>query len=166
MCAWRELALIAEVLRQQLQKLLLVLADELRQLRVARANLLKDRLQHLRLLLHQLTQLLEVRVISQEVQIPQLARFSTARSGSSPGPGTGASSSLPLAGARLSSSFKQIHRLVAADCRCGGASGTSRRGGRAGCSAGSSSTTLRCVLLSRLGNALRSLAESIICCAA
>jgi len=57
------------ILRQQLQELLGVLADQRRQLRVARPDLLQDRLQHPRLRLHNLAQLLELRVRAQEIQV-------------------------------------------------------------------------------------------------
>lgn len=46
-----------------------MLPDQRRQLRVARADLLQDRLQHARLRLHNLAQLLELRVRAQEIQV-------------------------------------------------------------------------------------------------
>lgn len=57
------------ILRQQLQELLRVLADQRRQLRIARPDLLQDRLQHARLRLDNLAQLLELRVRAQEIQV-------------------------------------------------------------------------------------------------
>jgi len=63
--------LVAAGLAQQLQELVLVLRDELSQLRVARAELLQDRLQHLGLLLNDLAELLELGVRSEEVEVAE-----------------------------------------------------------------------------------------------
>jgi hypothetical protein len=51
----RKLALFTNVFRQELEKLFLILSDQLRQLRVSGSDLLQDWLQHLRLLLDKLT---------------------------------------------------------------------------------------------------------------
>lgn len=61
--------IIVSFLAQQLQELLRMLLDQLGQLRVSGAHLLKDGLQHLRLGLDDLAKLLELRVISKEVEI-------------------------------------------------------------------------------------------------
>ena len=62
----RQLRIILDVLAQELKELLLILSDELSELRIAVTNLLENRLQHLRLLLNELSQLLEVRVVTQK----------------------------------------------------------------------------------------------------
>lgn len=55
------------VLGEQLQELFRVIGDQLSKLRIASADLLEDRFKHLRLLLHNLSQLLELGVVAQEV---------------------------------------------------------------------------------------------------
>ena len=67
----RDRRVVVNVLTEQLQELIRVLADQLSQLGVARANLLQDRLEHVRLLLHHLTKLLEVLILTQEVEVAQ-----------------------------------------------------------------------------------------------
>jgi hypothetical protein len=69
LCSRRQRRIPLRILRQQLQKLLWILADQRRQLRVARPDLLQNRLQHARLRLHNLAQLLELRVRAQEIQV-------------------------------------------------------------------------------------------------
>jgi hypothetical protein len=73
---WR---IVVTIFAQELEKLLWVLPNELSQLWVASADLLEDRLKHLGLLLDDLSELLELWVISQEVEVTQ-----TTSSGSSP----------------------------------------------------------------------------------
>jgi hypothetical protein len=46
-----------------------ILPDQCSKLWVPSADLLQDRFEHLRLLLHNLTQLLELRIISEEIKI-------------------------------------------------------------------------------------------------
>lgn len=60
----REWCVAVCLLTQQLQELLRVLPDQLRQLRVARADLLKDWFEHVGLCLDDRAQLLELRVVT------------------------------------------------------------------------------------------------------
>lgn len=79
---------IISVLTEQAEELLGVLGYQLGQLRVASSKLLQDRLQHLRLLLDNLAKLLELGVVSQEIQVTESLPASSCR-------GNGGSSSRP-----------------------------------------------------------------------
>merc|ERR1712187_37653 len=57
------------VFTQQLKELFFVLANELRDLRVTSSDLLKNGLEHLRLLLNKLAQLLKMRVVTKEIEV-------------------------------------------------------------------------------------------------
>jgi hypothetical protein len=70
---------IVSILAKQAEELLGVLGDQLGKLGVASTQLLQDGLQHLGLLLDNLTQLLELGVVSQEVQVAE--SLSTSSSG-------------------------------------------------------------------------------------
>jgi hypothetical protein len=121
---WRQRAII--LFTQELEKLLLILTNELCNLRVTSGDLLKDGFQHLRLLLDQLAELLKMRVIPQEVEIGQ----SFPSSGST---GTSSTTSA-LSSASLSSGFKQIHWLITTGRRGSTLTGRSGRGrGGGGC---------------------------------
>lgn len=61
-------------LAQQLQELIRMILDHLSKLRVPGANLLEDRLQHLRLSLDDLAELLELRIIAKKVEIAGASR--------------------------------------------------------------------------------------------
>lgn len=118
---------LVDIFTQQLKELVGVLSDELRKLRVTGANLLQNRLEHLRLVLDDLAQLLELRVVSKKVQVaqPTSSTFCT-RCGRScrPCPGTCAQTG-PTTGScprrtsasstptRLGGSFEKIDRLIA-----------------------------------------------------
>jgi hypothetical protein len=65
--------IIVSIFTQQLKELVWVRGNQLRQLRVASAELLQDRLQHLRLLLNNLAELLKLGVVSEEVEVAQIA---------------------------------------------------------------------------------------------
>jgi hypothetical protein len=118
--AWRQRAII--LFTQELEKLLLILTNELCNLRVTSGNLLKDRFQHLRLLLDQLAELLKVRVIPQEVEVGQ----SFPSSGST----RTSSTTCALSSTGLSSGFKQIDRLITTGRRGSRGSTLSGRSGR------------------------------------
>ena len=66
--AGRQRNILIGVLGQQLHELLWVLGNHLGELRVASSNLLENGLEHLRLLLNDLAQLLELRVVAQEIK--------------------------------------------------------------------------------------------------
>lgn len=65
----RSRCIIIGLFAQELQELFRMFLNQLGKLRVTGADLLKDRLQHLRLSLDNLAKLLELRVISQEIQV-------------------------------------------------------------------------------------------------
>jgi hypothetical protein len=69
--AWGELALLVltKILAQQLQELLGVLTNHRGDLGVACGDLLQDGLEHVRLLLDELAELLEVGVVAQEIEV-------------------------------------------------------------------------------------------------
>ena len=79
------------------------MTNELRDLRVTSRNLLKNRLEHLRLLLDELAQLLEMGVIPKEIEVRK--GFTTGSSTS-----TGRTSTTFVPG--LGSGFKQVDRLL------------------------------------------------------
>lgn len=64
LCARGQGCVVVASLPQQVQELLGVLGDELRKLGVTGTELLQDRLEHLRLLLDYLSQLLELGVVT------------------------------------------------------------------------------------------------------
>lgn len=64
---------VINILTEDAEELVGVLGNELSQSGVASAELLQDGLQHLRLLLDNLAQLLELGVVSKEVQVAELA---------------------------------------------------------------------------------------------
>ena len=65
----RQRGVVVAIFTQQAQELVRVLRNEKCQLGVAGAELLQDRLQHLRLLLNDLAQLLELRVVAEKVEV-------------------------------------------------------------------------------------------------
>lgn len=69
--SWRQGGIVISVLAEQAEELLGVLSYQLGKLRVASAKLLQDRLEHLGLLLDNLAKLLELGVVSQEVQVAE-----------------------------------------------------------------------------------------------
>lgn len=86
----------------------MVLTDQLGELRVSGANLLKDRLKHLWLLLDKLTKLLEMWVVAQELQAAQAAStLARTSSGTRSGTSTTATTSATSASLR-SSLFEKI----------------------------------------------------------
>jgi hypothetical protein len=66
--AWGQRRILVSIFREQLQELFRVRCNHLRQLGVTGADLLQDRLKHLRLLLYDLSKLLELGVVAQEVK--------------------------------------------------------------------------------------------------
>lgn len=82
--------IIVAILSQELEELVGMGGDKLSQLGVASAELLQDRLQHLGLLLNNLSELLELSVVSEEVEVAQITTAALATSG---GRGSGRSSS-------------------------------------------------------------------------
>ena len=81
---------IFAVLSQKREELVRVITDELSQLGVSGAKLLEDGLQHLGLLLDNLPQLLELSVVSEEVEIAEIAT-TLAAGGSGSGGSSGGS---------------------------------------------------------------------------
>lgn len=84
-------SIVVAILTEQTQKLLRVLGNQLSQLRVASAKLLQDGLEHLWLLLDHLAELLELRVVPEELQVAHASLLSSSRLGDRGG-GTTASS--------------------------------------------------------------------------
>lgn len=64
---WR--IVVTAALAQQTEKLVRILRDELSKLRIPCAELRKDGLEHARLLLYHLPQLLELGVVAKEVEV-------------------------------------------------------------------------------------------------
>lgn len=136
----RQGGVVVSVLAEQAEELLGVLGNQLGQLWVASAELLQDRLQHLGLLLHNLAKLLELRVVSQEVQVAEPlpassrsgdggggSRASTGASTTGTGP-AGTTSSL------LCGQVEQVHTVITTSRGrgCGRRRGRSRLGGWCG----------------------------------
>ena len=95
-----------------------MLSDQLSQLWVSSANLLKDRLEHLRLLLDDLSELLELGIVSEEIKI---AQSTSCGSSTCPSPSStkkiasstaSSSRTTSSASASLSCCFKKIYRLI------------------------------------------------------
>lgn len=63
---WWQRRVLVSILSEQLKELLRMLSNQLGQLWVASTDLLKDWLKHLRLLLYNLSQLLELWIVTQE----------------------------------------------------------------------------------------------------
>lgn len=130
--SWRQRRIVVSVLAQQAKELLGVLGYQLGELRVASAKLLQDRLQHLRLLLDNLAKLLELGVVSQEVQVaePLPASSCGGDSGSGSRPSTGASPTGPsptrATTSLLCGQVEKVHTVITTS----GGWGCSRSGGR------------------------------------
>lgn len=71
LCSRWEGRVVIGVLGEQLQELFRVLSDQLRQLRIPRADLLQDRFQHVGLGLNDRAQLLKLGVTAEEIQVAQ-----------------------------------------------------------------------------------------------
>jgi hypothetical protein len=100
----QSLVIFTKVLSEQLKELFRVLSNNLSNLGVASGNLLQDGLEHLGLLLYQLTELLEVRVAAKEIQVCITTSRTTGTSGSSTTTTTLTS---------LGSSLEHVERFVA-----------------------------------------------------
>lgn len=132
----------------------------MRQLRVSGSQLLKNGLQHLGLLLYDLTELLELWVVAKEVEVSQITGTTSSSSstcGSSCG-GGGSRGSAPTSSTStgtttttsLSSQVKQVHISVVATFLCWGSRG--RRCGSCSCSC---SLSLLLLLLNVVGDSLQ-----------
>ena len=120
------------VLRKQLQKLLWVVCNQLGQLWVASSDLLQNGFKHLWLLLYDLSQLLELWIVTQEIQTIA-AQGCTGASRSCTGASRAScpsTTSPTLSG--LSSSLEQIYRLFASRGTRGSTRVTSSSRGRRG----------------------------------
>lgn len=126
---------IIRFLTQELQELFLILTNELRDLGVSSGDLLKDGLEHLWLLLDQLTKLLEVGIIAKKFETREFSATSTSSSSSS-----------SLLATSLSGSLEQVDRFVVTSGRS--AFGSSSLG----CASGSGLLLL--FLLNVLGDTL------------
>ena len=99
----------------------MVLSDKLGDLRVTGCDLLQDRLQHLRLLLNKLAELLEVRVISEKVKIRESLScpsscFCSCCSSSARARTSSTSRSLLVSG--LCGGIKEVYWFITARCWC------------------------------------------------
>ena len=106
--------IIVSILSKKLHELLRILRDDLRELRIAGRDLLQDGFKHLWLLLDDLSQLLELWVIAQEVEISGIA-CSSGRSATGP---SSSSSRCTSSRSSLCSRLEQIDWLVSRRCRC------------------------------------------------
>lgn len=151
LCTWWKH--VITIFAQELQKLLFVLSNELCNLRVASSDLLENGLEHLRLLLNKLAQLLEVAVVPQEVEIWE--SFTSAGTCTRSCTSTGART--PTVSC-LRSGLEQVDRFTFATgssgsrwCRwCGFAGGRGRGSGSSG-----SSFSLALFLLDVVRNTLK-----------
>jgi hypothetical protein len=129
--------IVVGVLAKQAEELLGILGNELGQLRVARSELLQDRLQHLGLLLDNLAELLELWVVSQEVQVTESlpasccgghsgsrSRSRSSTTSSSNAGTTGTTSPL------LCGQVEKVHTVITASGSWGGGRGSGRSSGR------------------------------------
>lgn len=71
--ARRHRRVLVTSLAEELKKLVGVLTDQFGELRVAGPDLLQDGFEHLRRVGHHLAQLLELRVVAEEVEVPESA---------------------------------------------------------------------------------------------
>lgn len=71
--------IVVRILTQKLKKLVRVRGYQLSQLRVSSTELLEDGLKHLRLLLHYLAKLLKLSIMSEEIQVTQVATLTGSR---------------------------------------------------------------------------------------
>jgi hypothetical protein len=133
----RERHVVVSILSKQGEELLRVLGDELRKLRVAGAQLLQNGLEHLWLLLHDLAELLELGVVSEELEVAGALRASR---GSAAGRRCGG---LAARAALLSREIEEVHVALVTASR-----GSCRRR-RGGCS-----RRRGALLLGRLGDSL------------
>jgi len=117
----RAVLALAPALAEQLDELIRVLLDQRCELRVPGRDLLHERLEHLRLRLHHLPQLLELLVVAQEVEAAAAARPSQTGETLGPGSSSGTTSSAsgPASGtpagpslAGLCGRFEEIHGRV------------------------------------------------------
>lgn len=121
-------SVVITILTKETQELIGVLGDQLGKLGVASPELLQNRLQHLRLLLDDLAQLLELGVVAKEVEVAKAlstnggGQAARSRSGSS----TGESSSTGVTATLLGSEVKEVDVRVIAN------SGRRSRGGGGG----------------------------------
>ena len=101
-----------------------MVGDQLSKLRVTSADLLENGFKHLRLLLHNLSQLLELRIVAQEVQAVAAERTASA---SPSGTSSSSSSSTTCPTSTLASlcgCLEQVYGLVAARSLGSRSSGT------------------------------------------
>lgn len=129
MCTRRQRSIVVSILTKQAEKLVGVLSDQLGELRVAGTELLEDGLQHLGLLLDDLTELLKLGVISQEIQVAESLTTSSrsSRGGGGTNTGTGTTSASSTSGATASclrGKVEQVYVTVVVDT----SSGSSGRG--------------------------------------
>lgn len=137
----RQGGIVIGVLAQQVEKLVGVCRNQLCQLRVASTELLQDRLQHLRLLLNNLAELLKLCIAAQEIEVTESTLGACTGCSSTTGSTTRATSSSG------GSEIKQVDRAVVIAALGNGLGGGLGRGGRCACSRG--------CLLSILGNTLK-----------
>jgi transcription initiation factor IIE alpha subunit len=101
-----------------------ICSNQLGQLRIAGSELLENWLEHLRLLLNNLAELLELSIVSQKVEVTQIATLSScccSRCGSRLVPSTSSSATRT---STLSSKIEQIHATLIRGT-LGGSSGLS-----------------------------------------
>lgn len=119
---------VTSCLAKQLEELFRILGDQLGKLRIAGAELLQNRLEHLRLLLHYLAQLLKLRVMAEELEVPKALLLSRGNGGGGSGgrARSRAASTAVASAALLGGEIEQVHiPFIATSCR----GLASRRGG-------------------------------------
>lgn len=100
--------IVIGIFTKKLEELIGIRGNELSKLRVAGAKLLEDGLEHLWLLLDNLAELLELGVMSQEVEVTQVTTLAGSSRSSSRGGGLVATASSPTRTASLSSEIEQV----------------------------------------------------------
>lgn len=130
----RQGGVVITILAEQAEKLVGVLGNQVGELGVASTQLLQNRLQHLRLLLDNLTKLLKLWVVSQEVQVAKSlpggggSRSSRGSSHSGSRAGSASAGSTSTTASLLSSQVEQIHAVITTTRSRG--CGRGRRSGR------------------------------------
>lgn len=115
--------IVIGIFAKELEELIGIRGNELSQLRVAGTKLLEDGLEHLRLLLDNLAELLELGVMSQEVEVTQVTTLTGSSRSSSRGGGLVATASSPTRTASLSSEIEQVDVTTLITAMSGGLSG-------------------------------------------
>lgn len=132
-------------LAEEVKELIGVLCDHLGELRVTSSELLQDRLQHLGLFLYELTHLLELGVVTEEIEVAETSSLST----SSLSTTTGTTSTSAVAD--LGSKIEKVDLVVIVTAGSSGGSGLGGGGSSSGSTSRSGRRLTRGSLLLEVG---------------